>query len=81
MHLPLKMHVRCDILACLHNSLRRCVERAGRLIEQQQPRVGNDGTRDGNPLLLSAGQRDSRRRTDERVVALEERNSVRSTVW
>ena len=35
----------------------RLVERGERLVHQQQPRMGEQGAADGDPLLLAAGQR------------------------
>lgn len=40
----------------LNHSLRLRIQRAGRLVQQQDPRVSDQGPRDGNPLLLSARQ-------------------------
>ena len=39
---------------CLHDLLARVVERAGRLVEQHDAGLLNDGTRDGDALLLPA---------------------------
>ena len=43
--------------ARLHQRLALGVERAGRLVEQQDRRVAQDGAGDGDALALAAGQR------------------------
>ena len=53
----------------LHLGLGFRVERAGRLVEQQDRRVLVDGPRDGDALALAAGQQPARL-ADARVVAL-----------
>ena len=55
----------------LHDALRRRVERAGGLVEQQQRRRAQDGARNADALALAARQRRRRRgRADVRRIAL-----------
>ena len=49
--------------------LGRGVDRRGRVVEDQDPRIGQDRARDRDPLALAAGQRQPAL-ADERVVAL-----------
>jgi hypothetical protein len=57
----------------LDNPLRLRVERAGGLVEEQNGRVGDDRARDGDALLLAAGEQEPAL-ADGRVVALGERS-------
>jgi hypothetical protein len=48
----------CDFLhVLLDNALALVIERAGRFIENQDTRIGDERTRDGDALALTAGAR------------------------
>ena len=64
----------------LHQALGRRVERAGRLVEQQDRPVGEQRARDRQALLLAAGQRDAalaERRVEALRQALDELERAR----
>ena len=69
---------RCQRL--LHGQLAFRIERAGRLVEQQDGRIAQDGAGERDALALAAGQRHAAL-AEPRCVALRPGRAMKPSAW